>query len=475
MGVNRSEKGDPLLGNVAAVPEKLIERAIGRSETGSRKSAQFTEGSAAAPAEAPPQPINDTPSTVALGNFFRALGALQNHRGQGAVTILHLGDSQIAADRFSGDMREQFQSRFGNAGRGMMMPGLYLARGVKFDQGGTWEVALSTGAVPGPYGVTGVKTSARTPADWLRVTATDRPFTWTEITLETGPDRGSALIALDGEVKLAPANAPTPGWKTIRLEKPAREIVIRPKGDGLVTVHAVAIGERKPGIRYVNLGVPGATAMTPLSWNAAQVADDLQRLAPDLIIVGYGTEESFDDALNPGDYEANAMRMLGLLRDAAPRASLLVLGPPDVARLPNFPAGVNRAASDVCRALSPQERAAYRQRLRNGDPRLARWYPPLRLDEVRQALRRAAAAYQAYFWDWSKLMGGACGVHAWVHSDPPLAAGDHIHLTEEGSKRSARLLFRELMAGYDVYDRAIATADNGAQPALTRPAPKSAR
>ena len=90
---------------------------------------------------------------------------------------------------------------------------------------------------------------------------------------------------------------------------------------------------------------------------------------------------------------------------------------------------------------------------------------------MRQALRRAAAASKAYFWDWSKIMGGTCGVHAWVHSDPPLAANDHIHLTEEGSKRSARLLFRELMTSYDAFDRAAAASDAGAwKPGITQAA-----
>jgi hypothetical protein len=149
-----------------------------------------------------------------------------------------------------------------------------------------------------------------------------------------------------------------------------------------------------------------------------------------------------------------------------------VIGPPDVARLPKF-AGAGRS-SDVCRALSPQERASYAERIRASDQRLARWHPPLRLDDVRNALRRASAANRAYFWDWSKLMGGTCGVHAWVHSEPPLAAGDHIHLTEEGSKRSARLLFRELMNGYDAYDRAVAVGEGGWKPATSQPAPVTA-
>jgi hypothetical protein len=417
----------------------------------------------------PPQPlpeIDDISASVALGSFFKALGALESGRVSDAVTILHLGDSHIAADRFSGDMREQFQSRFGNAGRGMVMPGLYMTRGVKFDQGGDWVAALSTGGSPGPYGLTGVKVSASRRDDWLRLTTTDRPFGWAEVTLQTGPGQGSAIVATDGEGKQAPLASAAQGWKTVRLDRQARELIIRPKGDGPITVHSIVTGEDRAGVRYVSLGLPGATAMTPLAWSATQLTQELNQIAPGLIVIGYGTEESFEDELNMRDYESRVMAVLSTLRQMAPQASLLVIGPPDVARLPKF-AGAGARSSDVCRALSPQERATYGQRLRAGDQRLSRWHPPLRLDEVRYALRRAAAANKAYFWDWSKIMGGSCGIHAWVHSDPPLAAGDHVHLTEEGSKRSARLLFRELMNGYDSYDRALATGQGGWKPAVS--------
>ena len=105
--------------------------------------------------------IPEIPANVALSRFFSALAKLEARQPGQTVTILHLGDSHIAADRFSGDLREQFQSRFGDAGRGMLMPGLYLADGVKFDRGGEWQAALSTGSVPGPYGLTGAKLTAR--------------------------------------------------------------------------------------------------------------------------------------------------------------------------------------------------------------------------------------------------------------------------------------------------------------------------
>jgi hypothetical protein len=480
VSVNRSEKADPL-SQVSAAARNLLAGSDAQPvrqesvQTVSRdeRAVNAVPPAVAAPVFTPSTEIDDTPVDTALAGFFKALSALESGRVNNPVTILHLGDSHIAADRFSGDMRDQFQSRFGSAGRGMVMPGLYLARGVKFDQGGTWQAALSTGDTPGPYGITGVKVSAKSREDWLRLTTGDRPFGWAEITLQTGPGQGSAIVSSDGEGKQIPLGGPSTGWTKVRLDKQSRELTIRPKGDGPITVHAIVTGEERAGVRYVNLGLPGATAATPLSWNADQLAHDLKQIAPNLIVVGYGTEESFEDELNIRDYESKAMATVAMLRAAAPQASLLVIGPPDVARLPKF-AGAGSRSSDVCRALSPQERTTYQQRIRTGDQRLSRWHPPLRLEAVRHALRRAAAANRAYFWDWSKIMGGACGVHAWVHSDPPLAAADHVHLTEEGSKRSARLLFRELMTSYDSYDRAVAIGQGGWKPAVSQAAPAAA-
>ena len=457
-GVNRTGKRDPMLEEVADAAQNLFDSP---ASTASRKSGQGAAAYAAAGNDAAPaatagapliEDIPEIPANVALSRFFAALAKVEAREPDRTVTVLHLGDSHIAADRFSGDLREQFQSRFGDAGRGMLMPGLYLADGVKFDRGGEWQASFSTGTVPGPYGLSGAKLAARTGDAWLRLTTKSEPFAWCELTLQSGPDQGTVQIGLDGEIKQAQMKSAASSWRNIRIERKARELLIRPQGDGEVTVHSISVGTDKPGLRYVNLGLPGATAMTSLSWDRDYVAGDLKRLAPDLIVFSYGTDESFEDRLDLADYEAKVSTSIARLRQSAPQASLLIIGPPDVARMPKFASGTGRA-SDVCRALSSAERTDYAKYLSAGDPRLARWHPPLNLDAVRNTLRRVAAAHQAFFWDWSKLMGGSCGIHAWVHSKPALATNDHIHLTEEGSKRSARVLFRELMNAYDAFSR----------------------
>jgi hypothetical protein len=369
-GGGSSGKSDALIRDISAGADRALGSG-GKSASESLRqqhaivtttNTSFTGGEGP-PGATPPAPalveIRDTPAATALGDFFRALSAIESGADPAKpVTILHLGDSHIAADRFSGDMREQFQSRFGNAGRGLLMPGVYMSRGVKFDQGGRWQVLHSTGGGDEHYGVTGVKITGASREEWLRLTTADQPFAWTEITFQSAPGQGSALVSLDGESKLAPPGAGH-GANTIRLEKPARELVIRPKGDGPITIHGIAIGQAKPGVRYINLGLPGATAQTPLSWRGEQVADDLRRLAPNLIILGYGTAEALDDSLDLRSYEAKLNALLPQLRQMAPQASLLVIGPPDIARLPQFAAGTARA-SDVCRALSPQEQQARR-------------------------------------------------------------------------------------------------------------------
>ncbi|WP_170937113.1 MULTISPECIES: GDSL-type esterase/lipase family protein [Rhodomicrobium] len=466
-GAIRTGKSDPQLDEIAEAADRLFNTdAATASRKSSQEAAIYTTATTSASAQdaltggggAPSvEEIPEIPANVALARFFSALEKLEGRQGTKTVTVLHLGDSHIAADRFSGGLRDQFQSRFGDAGRGMLTPGLYLASGVKFDRGGQWQTALSTGTVPGPYGITGAKLTAEGRDAWLRLTAVDQPFAWCELTLESGPDTGTVLIDLDGDQKQASTREAAPNWRNIRIERQARELLIKPKGDGAITLHSISIGTDKPGVRYVNLGLPGATATTPLSWDPAYMARDMKRLAPDLIIFSYGTDESFEDQLNLADYEAKASTAIARLRQSAPQASILIVGPPDVARMPKFAAGTGKA-SDVCRALSASERGDYGKRLRAGDPRLARWHPPFNLEAVRNTLRRLAAAHQAFFWDWSKLMGGACGVHAWVHSNPPLAANDHIHLTEEGSKRSARLLFREIMNAYDSGGRGAVSA-----------------
>jgi hypothetical protein len=392
------------------------------------------------------------PAAQALENFYNALAGLASGRRSRPVSVVHFGDDHIVDDRFAGSVREHLIGRFGGAGRGLMMPGLFPVRGMKVDRGGQWALATAAADQRGPFGITGVRMTSAASDAWLRFTSAQAPFDWLEVTFLTGPRLGTAVVSVDGVAKYIPTNTPTANQTSIRIGVRSSEILIRPRGDGEVSVLSVATGTNTPGLVYANLGLPGAAAWTSLKWDAGFAASDLRKLNPDLIVLGFGTREGFEDDLDVRQYEARLRVVIDQIKEWSPQSSILVIGPPDAARLPGF---AGSAGEQVCRSLNTQELSAYGRMMERGDERLARWHAPPRLDAVRLALRRAAATSGAFYWDWAKYMGGPCSIHAWTSSVPPLAAPDHMTLTEAGNDRSARALFAEIMAGYDSYQRAL--------------------
>jgi hypothetical protein len=398
--------------------------------------------------ERPEAPI--APPAKALKSFYSSLSALASGRRREPVVILHLGEDIVALDQFTGDLRAQFQSRFGDAGRGMVPPGVFQAHGIKFDHGGAWTLRSSAAGDPGLYGLTGVRMEASGKDSWIRLTDARGQFDWAEAMFGAGPGYGAALVIVDGEAHTIPTSAQKPDRTGVKITQKAREIVIRPRGDGPIALLSLRIGSDRPGIRYVSLGVPGATAATPGKWSAEFVSAELQRLKPDLIVLSYGMKEGFTDKLDVEDYRLRARFLVQQLKELAPQASFLLTGPPDAARLPDWAAG---RGGQACRALNGHEIARYRHMIKSQDERLARWHAPPMLGPVRSALREVAATEGAFFWDWERMMGGPCSVHAWASATPPLASPDHRMLTEAGAERSARALFLELISGYEAYRR----------------------
>ena len=68
------------------------------------------------------------------------------------------------------------------------------------------------------------------------------------------------------------------------------------------------------------------------------------------------------------------------------------------------------------------------------------------VDDVRDALKMAAFAEGAAFFDVMDFMGGPGGMVDWVHQNPPLAGPDHIHFTPRGAKKVAKALVESMQA-----------------------------
>jgi hypothetical protein len=429
--INRLNKSDPL----------RIEVASGELQT---TSAETASGASIAPfAEQNPAEL--------LASFHNDLRSLAAGERTQPVTILHLGDDHVAADRLTSALRRLFQSRFGDAGRGLVMPaGVYRshrADGVRFGLEGSWRSELASGPTAGGFGLTGARTIATAKGAVMTIEADDG-YDTAEVVFAGGPDRGRAKIAFDGQASDVPTRRADTQIVRVATQRPGKRIEIGALQNRGIAVAGVMLDRDRPGVRYVNIGFPEADVGTLAGLDQAIAGEELRRLAPSLIVIGFGTKAGFDDSLDKADYASTALSLVQRVRSWSPGAALVIVGPPDAVRLPDYADNAARQSGDTaCRALGLDEMGGYGDGIAAADPRLARWHPPVNMADVRAIWRRIAFAEGALYWDWQGFMGGDCSIHAWAYADPPLAQPDHLLLTEEGYRRSAEALFQRLLTG----------------------------
>jgi hypothetical protein len=165
---------------------------------------------------------------------------------------------------------------------------------------------------------------------------------------------------------------------------------------------------------------------------------------PRLVVLQYGTNEADDPDL---DLEAMARyfdETVLRIRAAAPTASILILGPPDMAI---------REAGKACDRMKPKKgrHAATADEPAPDAPVIpeCEWHTPHVLTEIISVEHAAAARNHVAFFDTFAAMGGADHMHPWVIATPKVAFNDHVHLTNLGYQQWADALSTAVLAAYD--------------------------
>jgi lysophospholipase L1-like esterase len=356
-----------------------------------------------------------------MRGFYESLS--RSFQGEGVTRIAHYGDSHVAADILTGALRQELQLWFGDGGAGLVMPGLpwppaYRRAGVAIQATSGWHVEGLTQAstvADGRLGFAGLALSARTQNESVTVKATGSYF---DIYAMKQPGGGSISVWLDGVVKKRNISLVAAAGEFICIEVVAEAgslhtLELTTTSAGHTRIFGIAIERNSPGVVYDALGINGARATRPLRWDWNLLRASLARRDPDLIVVAYGSNEVGDSDLDLNEYQASFTALLERFHQAAPRASLLVIGPPD---------------------------REWRTRLG--------WRTIPRLHGLVEAQRRAAFEAGAAFYDLFRAMGGEGSIERWARQPPPLAQADRVHLTSGGYKLVGDWLFSELMNGY---------------------------
>jgi lysophospholipase L1-like esterase len=363
------------------------------------------------------QTIED-PSGRAMLSFYQALSRAS--QGEFVARIVHYGDSHVAADILTGALRRELQAFFGDAGGGFVLPGCqwYSRTGVSSRASAGWQVdglTQASLAADGGFGIAGVCSSTSASGEWMTVSATASYF---DIYFLKQPGGGAIDVLLDGveqkrNVSLASRIA-EPGYVQVVADGGrTHTIEICTMSLGLTRIFGIAVERNSPGVVYDALGINGARASRPLRWDWKLLASNLERRDPDLIIVAYGSNEVGDADLDLEEYQKHFSTLLERFRRAAPRASILVIAPPDRA-------------------------------VRVG----RRWQIINRMPALVEAQRRAAFKAGAAFYDLFAAMGGAGSIERWATQAPALAQADRVHLTATGYRMVAGWIFSSLVTGF---------------------------
>jgi lysophospholipase L1-like esterase len=381
------------------------------------------------------------PTGIGSGNSDREV-----RRGRG-ITILQFGDSHTAADYFTGEVRRRLQARYGNGGPGFLVLGCPHPREYhaiiksSCTPGWTYSSIQKSESLP-PFSLSGFTASATKAGEIISLSADEAvPYDGIEIGARAGPAKGAIEVSVDNVVRLrrsladsieapvtlsvsAPPVAPTARHRTRRL----REISIKVTDNGPVDLGGISIFDRSAGVSLSNIGFSGATVGVIDKFGSRVVESELERLAPDVVILAFGTNEGFHDDTDLAEYRALYSRVIGKIRAAQPDAKLVMILPPDAERLPS-----------ACAAASARAACAEPTQVtdsQSSEP-VCVWQRPPKLGAIREIERDIAQQEKIPVWDWSKLVPPACGAHSWAR-ERHLMTADHVHFTAEGYRVSAQ-------------------------------------
>ncbi len=380
------------------------------------------------------QALPPAPGSGPLDSFFSRLDLLQDGQAQQMVRILQIGDSHTAGDFLSGDLRDRFQSSFGNAGIGARVPG-YAYPGLRekdysVTQTGYWQFHNSlTDPGFGDYGISGFTAVSRSAGASMTMTPVNAlGFDYAFVDFVRQPGGGSFEIWLDDTL--------VQRVSTYGLAGVMGHVAVRapPGGAHQLMIVAQTTGveildwdtERfSRGIVMDSFGVVGSTAGIFNNWNPDTVRRQLEILHPALIILAYGTNEGAEPDFDPVAYEAIFAGILQDLRSWAPYSSILIEAPTDGAHQPP-----GCGADEQCP-----------------------WSALPALDQVRAIQLQEAQRFGAAYFDASVPEMVSGGIDHWADMYPPLARRDHVHFTVAGYRILATSLYVWLMNGYAAYQQ----------------------
>ncbi|MBN8703725.1 MAG: hypothetical protein J0M08_11720 [Bacteroidetes bacterium] len=367
--------------------------------------------------------INDS---LALLPFFQKLKLLQEGKID-KVTIVHIGDSHIQADNFSGTVRENLQQHFGNAGRGFVFPYKAARTNEPYSYKTTtnthWDVKRNVfPEKPLPVGIAGITIESSDSNARITYTTWDKnklDYSFNKLTLfhEKGNGYFDITVCDDFNCELgtikSDSSLSSSFTSEIAFAKPVKNIIISPKKNTetvkCIRVYGMSLENGKKGILYHSIGVNGAEYRHYSQ--SEYFFEQLKELKPDLVIVSMGTNEGFAASFNDSIFYTQIDTFIQHINNKIPTTTLLLTTPGD-----SF-------------------KKIKRARIKNPD-----------MVEAKNTIKMYATKHNIAYWDLHAVMGGYGSMAQWSLSG--LSAKDKLHFSRKGYIMQGELFYNALMNSY---------------------------
>lgn len=291
---------------------------------------------------------------TALDPFFATLDAIAAGDAEARAAAVVLGNSLIASDHVTDVVRARLVERFGDGGRGFLLPDrLSKVAGRKVRTGEAtpgWLIENfaqdppdpKSGKRLGPFGFTGSlheSSVAGERTSWRTDGASRARLFYLEhggqpaMRLEARGKTGTTVLA---RIEAMPAVAPEQDAAVeVTVPATARELVLVAEGKG-AKVYGVALEKSRGGVLVDTIGVPAASAQLYVeSTDEDLFVRQLAQREPALFVAMLGGNEvrSLDyKTIDAARFDAYLGTLLQRARKAAPDAACLVVSPIDAVK-----------------------------------------------------------------------------------------------------------------------------------------------
>jgi lysophospholipase L1-like esterase len=359
-----------------------------------------------------------------LDDFFEKLYQLES-TGKNRINIIHIGDSHIQADFLTEVIRRNFQSDFGNAGRGLIVPAKVAGTNEPFNfktsSRHLWNAKRCVYPYqPLPIGIGGITIQTDEPGAKFDLQMKDPlyDYTFNTLTLFFQKDAHSFNFSIQDSTLQQLAlitNKPDSFLNYSRVTLPSFftkisiEAVQQDEDQRHATLFGLSLENGRHGILYHAIGVNGAKY---LHYNAAtHFAEQTQVLKPDVFVISLGTNESVEYPYLDKELYQRITKLVQTLSEYNPNVKFILTTPPDAFRKKNKP--------------NPG------------------------IEVVREQILQFAVENGLAFWDMYKVNGGKSSATEWRTEG--LLRPDGIHFSKEGYAYQGDMLYQAIMKSYRQY------------------------